>query len=183
MDKIVDIRELMEVKAMTKLEFEARREYLEGYTSIVRQLKLAMDELDELDQDIGPRASRASGMPRSGKVSDGSDQIINRMERQDKLRAAIRRDIARMEKKRDEILNAIQSTQQERLREVLRYRYIMDMDIEQIASEMHYSYRQVQNLHNRAVQRIKLPGRATTAIKAEMFEMHPEWAGVEVKYA
>lgn len=183
MCEIIDIGELQEARRMTKLEFEARREYLEGYASLVRQIKATEMELAEIEAAIGPGASATDGMPRSGKVTDGSDRIINRMEHKRRLCAKIKREMAQMEKARDEIVEVICTTSQDRLQEVLRYRYIMDMDIGQIAEAMHYSYRQVQNIHNRAVQRIKPPARVIMQIKAELMEEHADWAEIEQKRA
>ena len=183
MGEIIDIREYKEEQSMTKLEFEARREYLESYTSMVRQIRMTAMELEEVESAIGPGASIADGMPRSGKVTDGSDRIINRMENMRRLCSKIRKEIAQMEKLRDEIAGVINTTSQGRLQEVLRYRYIQGMDLGEIAEAMHYSYRQVQNIHNRAIQRIKPPARAIKAIKAELMETNAEWAKIDLKRA
>ena len=183
MGEIIDIREYREAQRVTKLEIEARREYLEGYMSLVRQLREAADELVAIEHDIGPGASIATGMPRSGKTTDGSDKIIGRMESKRRLGESIRKDIARMEKARDEIMDVICTVTQERLREVLRYIYIQDMKLREVAEVMHYSYRQVQNIHNRALQRIRPPERVIRAIKAELMEEHGEWVNQEVKRA
>ena len=183
MGEVIEMREYMEVRSMTKLELEARREYLEGYMSLMRQIRETSEELVAVEHDIGPGASIADGMPRSGKISDGSDRIIGRMETKRRLCAGIRRDIARLEKDRDEIAEVIRTTSQGKLQEVLRYRYIQGMKLREIAEVMHYSERQVQNLIDRATQRIKPPKRVIQRIKAELAEEHTEWANQAVKRA
>ena len=186
MAEIIRIEELMERQAaeqMTKLEFEARKVYLEAYAGTVRRLEEMAVELEEAEQNIGPGAYAATGMPRGGKVSDGSDRIIARMEQIRRLTDSIRRDMRRLAARRDEIAGVIDGLSAGKLQEVLYYRYIRDMDLGAIAEKTNYSYRQVQNIHNRAVQRIKPPRNAIARIKAELMEEHPEWAGMQMRTA
>lgn len=178
MAEIISINELRERQAaeLTKLEFEARKIYLENYVSIVRRLEDTRVELEEAEMDIGPGAMKYSGMPRSGKVSDGSDRVISRMGNIKRLADSIRRDIGAMERKRDEIGKVIGDLSQGKLQEFLYYKYIRDMDLGEIADKMHYSYRQILNLHKQAVMRCRPPRYAIQKIKAELIEEHPEWA-------
>lgn len=186
MAKIIRIEELMERQAaegMTKLEFEARKVYLESYAATVRRLEEMAEELAEAEMNIGPSAYAATGMPRSGKVSDGSDRIIGRMEQIRRLTDSIRRDMQRLAARRDEIAAVIDGVSAGKLQEVLYYLYVREMDLGTIAIKTNYSYRQVQNIHNRAVQRIKPPRRSIAKIKAELMEEHPEWAAMQVRTA
>lgn len=168
---------------MTKLEFEARKVYLEQYISILRELDELEQEREELKYAIGPGAGSGSGMPGSSRVSDGSDRIIGRMDRMDKLEKLIDREEQALIRRRDEISAVLESVTNGSQREVLYYRYARDMDIAAIADKMNYSYRQIQNIHNRAIVRLKLPGRALVRIKAELMEFHPEWAYMQQKPA
>lgn len=186
MAEIIDIRVLAERKAvegLTKLEFEARKIYLENYISVVRELEEYQMEREELRHAIGPGAGCGNGMPRSNRVSDGSDRIINRMQRMEKLEDLIDREERALIRRRDEIAQVLEGVNNGAQREVLYYRYIRDMDIGEIADRMNYSYRQIQNIHNRAIARLKLPGRTLIKIKAELMEDHPEWASMQVKAA
>ena len=185
MAEIIRIEDLMERQAggVTKLEFEARKIYLESYISTVRRLEDIQNELVELQYAIGPGAGCGNGMPRSSRVSDGSDRIIHRMQRIDDLRGVIIREEQALIRRRDEIAKVIDAVTNGAQQEVLQYRYVRDMDIGEIADKMNYSYRQVQNIHNRAVQRIKPPRRAIAKIKAELMEVCPEWANIQVKAA
>lgn len=168
---------------MTVLEFEARKIYLEGYISTVRRLDDIQCELEELEYAIGPGAGCGNGMPRSSRVSDGSDRIINRMNRMEELRGLIKREEQMLIRRRDEMAKAINSATNGSQQEVLQYRYVRDMEIGAIADRMNYSYRQIQYIHKRAIMRIKIPARELTHIKRELMAEHPEWASMQVKAA
>lgn len=184
MAEIIDIQELrQEVVSMTMLEFEARKEYLEDYISIVRELEALQMEREELQYAIGPGAGCGNGMPKSSRVSDGSDGIINRMERMKEIAKIIDREECALIRRRNEISGVLDSITNGAQREVLRYRYVQDMDISEIAIKMNYSIRQVQYIHKRAILRMKVPARALTRIKAALNESHPEWAAMQVKAA
>ena len=184
MAEIIDIQELRrEAGNMTMLEFEARKEYLEDYISIVRELEALQMEREELRYAIGPGAGCGNGMPRSNRVSDGSERIISRMDRIEEIGKVIEREERVLIRRRDEISKVLESITNGAQREILRYRYVLDMDISTIAIKMNYSIRQVQYLHKRAIMRMKVPGRALVRIKAALKEAHPEWADMQVKAA
>lgn len=168
---------------MTKLEFEAKRVYLEGYLSLTRQARDTAEELTRLYHDIGPGAAMADGMPRGGKKTDGSDRIIGRMESMKHMCTAMKREIADMEKKRAVIAAAIDGLAPGNCWETMRLIYLQGMDIGAVAEEMHYSYRQIQNFHKRAVMRVKLPAYEIKKIKESLMEEHPEWANIDMKAA
>lgn len=166
---------------MTVLEFEARKIYLEGYISTVRRLDDIREELEELNYAIGPGAGCGNGMPRSSRVSDGSDRIINRMDRMEELRSLILREEQMLLRRRNEMAKAIESVTNGAQQEVLQYRYVRDMEIGAIADRMHYSYRQIQYIHKRAIRSIKIPARALTHIKRDLMDDHPEWSSMQMK--
>lgn len=182
MGEIIDIRELMEETRMTRLEDEARREYLAGYLDAVAQLRSTEMELEELEADYGPSARAMTGAP-GGKKTDGSDRIVRRMETKKRLSEVICRDRERAARRRDEVARVIDGLVNADQRAILRYRYINGMDIDRIAAETNFSYRQVINICNRGIQRIKPPRQAIQRIKAGLFEEHPEWADIQVKTA
>ena len=172
-----------EIEKMTKLEFEARRLYLEGYLNIYRQAQETAEELVRMRHDIGPGAQVMDGMPRGGKKTDGSDRIVGRMEGMEKLAKSMQREIDRMQKKRDEIAAVIDGLTPGKMWEALRCLYIQGYDLGKTTDIMHYSYRQLQNIHDRAVFRIKPPAYAIKKIKESLMETHPEWASIEKKCA
>lgn len=184
MGEIVNIQEYRadkEIKGMTKLEHEARIEYLEGYLAAYHKMRSADLKLEELELDYGPSIPRLSGAS-GGKVGDGSDRILRRME--DKERFAAEHCRSRLEALRE--LRAIEKVIDRvspKLQNALRYRYINDMDIEQIAIELKYSYRQVQRHIQQGIERIRPPRYKIDRIKRELLREHPEWALIEIKAA
>ena len=185
MGEIIDIREIAgkgEVEKMTKLEFEARVEFLEGYLSEKHKMRSADLRLEELELDYGPGAQNFNGMPSGKKVSDGSDRIVRRMD--DKARFA-----AEYSRSRDSALREMSNIEKvidavsPKLQKVLRYRYFNDMEIGEIAEAINYSYRQVQRIHQQGIERIKPPRYKIDKIKARLQKEHPEWAMIEMKSA
>lgn len=185
MGEIIDIRryrQCREAEEVTRLEFEARKIFLEGYMAAQHKLRSTEMELEELEMDYGPGARAIDGMP-GGQVSDGSDKIINRMARKEQMYRLIMYDHEKALKERKMVVDAIDGISQDKLASVLRFRYINDMDIGQIADEMHYSYKQILNIHKEAVRMIKPPRYKIQKIKADLLVMHPDWANEEIKLA
>lgn len=184
MGEIIDIRDLKrtsEAEKMTKLEFEARIAYLEGYLSEKTKMRSYDLQLEELELDYGPSAHPISGIP-GGKKTDGSDRIIRRLSDRKRFEAEYvrHRDAAFRE------MVAIENVIAElapKYQKVLRLRYLNDMDIAQIAEEIHYSYRQVQRHHNQGVERLRPPRHKIDRIKRKLMQEHPEWASLEIKSA
>lgn len=184
MGEIIDIRELMgkrEADQMTRLEFEARLEYLEEYQAAVSEKRCAEMKLEENEMDYGPSARPLTGMP-GGKKTDGSDRIIRKMEEHDLYEREYehwRKEAFERMKELKEVIDKLPPKQ----RKVLLYRYINDMDIEQVAAETNYSTRQVIRIHKQGVMQIKPPRYKLNKIKKRLQEEHPEWLFFEVKPA
>ena len=167
---------------MTKLEYEARIEYLESYASELGKMHSADMRLEELELDYGPGVPKLSGMPSGGKSSDGSDRILRRMEDKKKFTAEyIRHRNAALKEMNsiEEVIGEISP----KLQKVLRYRYLNEMDIGEIAEKLNYSYRQVQRHHQQGVERIRPPKYKINKIKERLQKEHPEWALLIVKSA
>lgn len=186
MGEIVDIREFVhkgETEKMTKLEFEARRIYLEGYMASMHKLQSLEMELEALAYDYGPSARSMTGMPSTSRKGDGSDRIISNMQQRDRLIKQIDAKREEVEKRRQEIERVIETTVSGNQQAVLTYRYMNDLEVDKIADLMSYSYKQVLNIHKSAVQHIKPPRHKIIKIKAELLEFHPDWAEIQVKNA
>jgi hypothetical protein len=171
-----------EGERMTKLEFEARVEFMESYASEMGKMRSADLRLEELEMDYGPGVPKLTGMPSGGKSSDGSDRIIRRLEDKKAFKAEyIRHRNAALKE-----MNSIEAVIAEispKLQKVLRYRYLNEMDIGEIAEELNYSYRQVQRHHQQGIERIRPPKHKINKIKERLLQEHPEWAMIEMKSA
>lgn len=62
---------------------------------------------------------------------------------------------------------AIDQVEDERCRDVLRYRYLNGWSWEKIAEQMHYDERWVRRLHGRALARIEIPESAKHARESQ----------------
>lgn len=173
-----------EASELTRLEFEARKEWLGGYISAGRMIAEMREELMEIELDFGAAIGRYGDAGRSGGgAGDGSDRMIQRMERAERLREKIAGELNEIERLRDRIGGCIEDLPMGRLREVLYLRYIRGQDIRAIAQRMNYSERQILNLHNRGVARIRPDGRAIGKIKKAMLIRNPQWAKEEIRIA
>ena len=164
---------------MTKLEYEARVEFLSRYVSERHKLRSADLRLEELELDYGPGA-RPMGGTSGGKKSDGSDRILRRMADRERFEREARRhrdDALRAMAVIETAISGVAAKQQS----VLRYRYLNDMDIGAIAEATNYSYRQVQRIHQQGIERVRLPRYTLDKIKRELAQENPEWALIEMK--
>lgn len=183
MGEIIDIRELMEkreAKQMTVLEFEARKMYLGWYLDAVHELRSCEMELEMLEMDYGPPVRPITGMP-GGQVTDGSDRIISQMEYREQLKAKIQRCRKKALRQRDEVEKTIDTIADGNKRKVLRYVYINDMDLAEVAIAINYGERRTADFHRLGVRIVKVPSYALRKIKKELLEEHPEWAEMLMK--
>ena len=126
----------------------------------LRRYREAAAEQDRLMAEIARWRSLAewvspslSGMPAG---SGGPGRMIAAVECLDELEAELAEQIVERVTIRREIGQAIDRLPDERLARLLRLRYIDGMTWDQVAVEMHYSYRQVCNLHSQALTRLKI---------------------------
>lgn len=168
---------------LTRLEFEARKEYLGRYRSTLRMIDELGAELEEVELDVGAPIGKYGDLPRGGSVSDGSDRILRRMERRDELTQMIEQQRARLLKQRQEIDALIDGLSPSVLGEILYYRYARGMELDEIARRLHYSRRRVIDLHKRALSRIRIKGKQLAPIKRRLAQAHPEWAREQVRIA
>lgn len=182
MNKIININDWRE-EHMTRLEYEARKEWLGGYLSAVRMMDELTGELMELEMAYGAGIARYGDHPHGGGVSDGTDRIISNMERRDALRDSIGEAYKKIGRQRAEIEACLDAMPVGKSREVLYLRYVRGYEFERIALKMNYCARQVQNYHSRAIARIKPPAQSLKKIKMELNRRNPGWAKEEMKIA
>ena len=94
-----------------------------------------------------------SGMPRGG---GSGDKLLDAVQHIADMEAEIDREIDRLVSLRQMIEASIAAVQDERLRDILRYRYIDGMTWERIAVTMDFTYQWVCELHGRALQKIEI---------------------------
>ena len=126
----------------------------------LRRYRTATAEQQRLENEIEKWRSLAekvtptlSGMPGG---SAGPGRMVSALEHIVELEEELAGQITRCAAIRREIGQAIDGVQEERLAHLLRLRYVDGLTWEQIAVKMHYSYRQVCNLHGHALEALKI---------------------------
>ena len=129
---------------MTKREQnEKKKEYLNRYNSLQEQEKQLRSQID------GPKAIEYSDMPKAHKQTDLSDYMV-RLER---ILDRIANEKNEMQKIQLEIEEKIIDVMESR---ILYLRYIQFMKWEDICVEMGYSWRQIHNIHSKALNNLKI---------------------------
>lgn len=129
---------------------QEKKQYLLQYRNNESEISRTIEELTRWESRARRVTSGWSDLP-SGTSNQGDriqmcvEKII---EMQNKLAEQIDRGVAL----REDIEKAIGAVADDRLRLLLRYRYIDGYTWERIAVEMHYSWRQVVRMHGKALE-------------------------------
>lgn len=118
-----------------------------------RTLDREINSLLEEKQNVRDRILKITQSYTGNVVQATKDP--HKFDRVVELELEIDRNIDELVKVKAEILNAISKLPDGRYREILRLRYLKGMTFEQIAVEMHYSWRHVCTLHGRALLRME----------------------------
>lgn len=118
---------------------------------IDRRIERKQEEIDRLRSRLTKATAQLSDMPRGGSGGDWTDADIKVMEMEDAIHAEIL-ELCRIKR---EVFEAIDTVEDERYRTLLELRYRNYLTFEQIAVEMHYSWRQVMRLHAEALDVIE----------------------------
>lgn len=118
---------------------------------IDRRIERKQEEIDRLRSRLTKATAQLSDMPRGGSGGDWTDADIKVME----MEAQIHAEILELCRIKREVFEAIDAVEDERYRTLLELRYRNYLTFEQIAVEMHYSWRQVMRLHTEALDVIE----------------------------
>lgn len=129
-----------------------KKAILMKYQDIERRINRLLDEKKRWEEKATSVSPVYSDMPKGGtpdKVQTAVCRIIE-------LEQDIDREIDAQIDLRVKIEAAVFGMQDEKLRDVIRYRYIDGMKWEEVAVTMHYSYMQICRFHGRALREIML---------------------------
>lgn len=118
-----------------------------------RTLDREINSLLEEKQNVRDRILKITQSYTGNVVQATKDP--HKFDRVVELELEIDRNIDELVRVKAEILNAISELPDGRYREILRLRYLKGMTFEQIAVEMHYSWRHVCTLHGRALLKME----------------------------
>lgn len=124
--------------------------YLRGYRNNEREIERLREEIVQakaLSKKVTVSFDGTCG-------SNGEDKLQVAVERIISLQNGLTAQVIRRVNLRKEIECAIQTVQDERLQQLLKYRYINGLTWESIAVNMHYSWQHLHKLHSKALDAI-----------------------------
>ncbi|MFR4030564.1 MAG: hypothetical protein ACLTZA_02875 [Anaerostipes sp.] len=139
---------------MTKREQnEKKKEYLNRYRQAVRKYNSLQEQEKQLRSQMdGPKAIEYSDMPKAYKQTDLSDYMV-RLERILDRIANEKNEMQKIQLEIEEKIIDVMDGEQSR---ILYLRYIQFMKWEDICVEMGYSWRQIHNIHSKALNDLKI---------------------------
>ena len=129
-----------------KLWLMQYRGILDDIDDLIRERKTWKDRAERITAQI-------SGMPGGGGDERGGEEAILQIA---EISAEIDRQTVAARARRREIRTCIGRLKDQRLRRLLRLRYIDGHSFDRIADEMHYSWRWVLKLHGQALDQLRV---------------------------
>lgn len=121
-----------------------------------RRLEAACDALIDERTRWMSRAAKVTPTYTDLPRAPGGDRIQTAVDHIAEIDAQIGREIEEIERRRADTIEAIRGVADARLRTLLKLRYIDGLTFEEVAVRMHYSWRQICNLHGKALEQIKI---------------------------
>lgn len=131
---------------------EEKKAILKQYIGLEKRIARLLDEKKKWKEKAEAISPVYSDMPKAG----GCDKIQNAVCQIVDLEQDINREIDAQIDLRRRIEAAVKQMDDEKLRDVMMYRYIDGLKLEEIAIETSYSYMQIYRLHKKAISEIML---------------------------
>ena len=132
---------------------QEKKEFLSRYLEVLAEEKDIREEIAYWESKAQKVTASWSAVPSGGK---GSDKVQTGAIKVAELRESLMDKINQLAAVRIEIERAIGTVQDDTQRRLLRLRYIKGMTLQQIAVEMHYSWRHICNIHGYALVSCKV---------------------------
>ena len=129
------------------------KEFLRMARDADRRIDKATERVERLRARLeAGRLNQLTGMPRGGNEdwTDTADSLIE-------LERVVNARVREMCRVKRLAMEAIEAVEEMLYREVLELYYLDGYTWEQVADVMHYSKRNVTNLHGKALRKIKVP--------------------------
>lgn len=136
-------------------ENAAKIAYLQGYKKLEKRLDRKIEELARWRSKAEKMTPPLSDMP-SGNGSGDGDRLAAVVERTIALATQVDKTTKDILAYQKQMLTYINTVGDDRLAEVLEYRYIAGFTWEQIAVKMQYTYRWVCKLHGLALSKLDI---------------------------
>ena len=136
------------------MKWQQKKKYLESYRYLVIDIRNIKDEIEEIKQSMTGSSKPLSGMPRSGsgRQRDMSDYYV----RLEALEGKLRKQLKRKVEKQMIITDAIEAMPTDKLRTLMRLRYLHGCTWEEVAEQMGITARWATYLHGDALKEIKI---------------------------
>ncbi|GKH46030.1 sigma factor-like helix-turn-helix DNA-binding protein [Anaerotruncus massiliensis (ex Togo et al. 2019)] len=131
---------------------QEKKAYLGRYRDNEREIRRTEEEILRWES-LSRKTTTTMGA--AGGGSNGEDKLQAAVEKIVRWQNRLTLQLAERVRLREEIEAAIGTVEDERLRLLLRYRYIDGLTFERIAVELNYSWRQICNLHGKALNEVK----------------------------
>ena len=132
---------------------QEKKAYLGRYRDNEREIRRTEEEILRWES-LSRKTTTTMGS--AGGGSNGEDKLQAAVEKIVRWQNRLTLQLGERVRLREEIEVAIGTVEDERLRLLLRYRYIDGWTWERIAVELNYAYRNVTRLHGRALDEIKM---------------------------
>lgn len=134
------------------------KEYLSQLREVKRQQRILQEEIDELTIKAGYGTGRRVARNISGTSHRCrmEDAILNKLE----LMKSLGERLAQQSALENEIMAVIFAVEDKAYQSILLLRYVRCLQWEQIAEEMNYSVRRIQQMHGDALLRVRVPKKS-----------------------
>lgn len=130
-----------------------KKAILLNYRAIERRINRLLDEKKRWEEKATAVTPAYSDMPKGGGSADKVQSAVCRII---EIEEMLNRQIDALADLREYIETALAGLPDEKLRDVMRYRYIDGMKWEEVAVAMHIDYRWVLRLHGRALAELTI---------------------------
>jgi RinA family phage transcriptional activator len=128
--------------------------YLKRYITLDREIDRKLEEVGRLRSKLTRITQVLTAEPRGGGTIYGkTEEILAKIV---DLEKEIDADVDRLIEVRDSIKSIIEAVEDDRERLLLQYRYLDGRTFEEIAVQMHYSWRQTHRLHSKALSNVTM---------------------------
>ncbi len=141
-------------KTAATMTNKVKIKYLKRYITLDREIDRKLKEVDCWRAKLSRLTPVYSSQPKGGgTIYSRTEEIIIKIA---DMEEAINADIDKLIDLKQKIERVIESVPDDKERLLLKYRYLDGRTFEEIAVQMHYSWRQIHRLHSRALTNIKM---------------------------
>lgn len=133
---------------------QEKKAYLLRYRDNEREIRRLQEEILRWESQSRKTTVSFGGAGVTG--GNGEDRLQVAVEKIVRLQKCLAQQVIERIRLSEQIEDAIASVEDERLRLLLRYRYIEGWTWEHIAVELNYSWRQVVRIHGQALSEVKM---------------------------